>query len=353
MGDCSERKGQPATALPRLGPMFDEVGARVAASAACPILRSGHELDGECVDPVLQLLIEGLHHRAMACKAAHRSKVGRGDSNPEVGFSAGPPVGVTPMLFAFVDHFKVGGGEFDGKFFDNESANGHMHTGSSSRADASAQLGQMKLDSKYFDRIRIRSRRDDEPPKPQVPCCSWEGCDQPGLYRAPKGHRSDGEYHNFCLEHVRHYNQVFNYFSGMSADEIDAYLKREQDTDGRPSWGFGSKPGAEGPRMPRGFTNSDGRRNADPLHVFARYRRHQQRGPQQERVRPLHDPDRRALEVLGFVGYAKADEIKVAYKRLVKIHHPDANGGDKGAEERLRQIIAAYTHLKSKGFVKA
>jgi DnaJ-domain-containing protein 1 len=211
----------------------------------------------------------------------------------------------------------------------------------------------MKFDSKYFDRIRIRSRREDGAPKPQAPCCDWEGCDEPGLYRAPKGNRAVGEYHNFCLEHVRHYNHVFNFFAGMKPDEMDAHLRREQETDGRPSWGFGASAADGGPRMPRGFTNATGRRKADPLHVFARYRRAQARGPQPEPVRPLHEPDRRALEVLGVAGHVRAEEIKVAYKRLVKIHHPDANGGDRASEERLRGIIAAYTHLKARGFVKA
>jgi DnaJ-class molecular chaperone len=68
-------------------------------------------------------------------------------------------------------------------------------------------------------------------------------------------------------------------------------------------------------------------------------------------VKPLHELDRRSFETLGFSAYAKSDEIKKAYKALVKIHHPDANGGDKTSEERLRSIIAAYTHLKQKGFV--
>ena len=88
----------------------------------------------------------------------------------------------------------------------------------------------------------------------------------------------------------------------------------------------------------------------DPFGVFARYARHQSKAPQQERVKPLHELDRQAFETLGFKGYVKADEVKLAYKRLVKIHHPDANGGDKSSEERLRAIIAAYTHLKQKGF---
>jgi hypothetical protein len=206
----------------------------------------------------------------------------------------------------------------------------------------------MKLDSKLFDRIRIKPRRE---PEPEVvgPVCAWEGCREPGLYRAPKGARAAGQYHNFCLEHVRHYNQVFNFFSGMKPDEMEAYLRREQETDGRPSWGFGARAGS-GPSGAQGARSAE-RRTADPLNIFARYAWRQSRQPQQERAKPLHEPDRRALETLGFTGAAKAAEIKAAYKRLVKVHHPDANGGDKSSEDRLRSIIAAYTHLKAKGFV--
>ena len=83
----------------------------------------------------------------------------------------------------------------------------------------------MKLDSKLFDRIRIRPRNAEEP-RVQVPRCAWEGCDQPGIYRAPKGNRAVGEYHNFCLEHVRHYNTAFNFFSGMSTTEMNEHLSR-------------------------------------------------------------------------------------------------------------------------------
>jgi DnaJ-domain-containing protein 1 len=209
----------------------------------------------------------------------------------------------------------------------------------------------MKLDSKLFDRIRIRPRKVEEPRR-QVSHCDWEGCDQPGIYRAPKGNRAVGEYHNFCLEHVRHYNTAFNFFAGMSPEEMEAHLRRTAETDGRPSWGFGAKPGNPGPKMPRGAAR-DPRMHGygDPFNVFARYAWQQSKTPQREHHRPLHEPDRRAFEALGLRAHAKAEEIKMAYKRLVKIHHPDANGGDTSSEERLRSIIAAYTHLKAKGFV--
>jgi hypothetical protein len=212
----------------------------------------------------------------------------------------------------------------------------------------------MTIDSKLFDRIRIQPRQY-QAPQAAVPDCDWEGCDQPGLYKAPKGHRFEGEYHRFCLEHVRHYNTAFNFFADMSETERERHLYTSTQTDGRPSWGLGTKPGSySGPRMPKKDPNATGaKRFSDPLHIWARYARANARGPAPERVIKLHENDRRAFEALGFKTSAKSEEIKRAYKALVKIHHPDANGGDKSSEERLRSIIAAYTHLKQKGFVGA
>lgn len=211
----------------------------------------------------------------------------------------------------------------------------------------------MSIDSKLFDRIRIQPRHPRQETQDDVPDCAWEGCDQPGIYKAPKGHRFEGQYHHFCLEHVRHYNTAFNFFSGMTDKEREAHLYRTSETDGRPSWGLGSKPGAyAGPRMPKRDPNAQGKRFSDPLHIWARYRRaNASAGARPEREIKLNENDRRAFEALGFKAGAKSDEIKRAYKALVKIHHPDANGGDKSSEERLRSIIAAYTHLKQKGFV--
>jgi hypothetical protein len=212
----------------------------------------------------------------------------------------------------------------------------------------------MKLDSKLFDRIRINPRHHAAEPHTDVPDCAWEGCDQPGIYKAPKGHRFEGEYHHFCLEHVRHYNVAFNFFADMTEKERERHLYQTAETDGRPSWGLGSKPGAyNGPRMPKRDPGAQGKRFSDPLHIWARYRRANARGPQAEREIKLGEHDRRAFETLGFKTSAKSEEIKRAYKALVKIHHPDANGGDKASEERLRSSIAAYSHLKLKGFVGA
>ncbi|WP_224703787.1 J domain-containing protein [Devosia aquimaris] len=204
----------------------------------------------------------------------------------------------------------------------------------------------MKPQSKLFDTIRIRPRREEKP-APIEHVCDWEGCEAAGEYKAPKGNRSEGQYHHFCLEHVRHYNTAFNFFDGMEKDELNEALTQPPRPESRSSFATGN-PGVRA----RSTANlRPGDKYGDPFGVFAKYRHRQAQKPAAERVKPLNENDRRALETLGIIGPAKSEEIKRAYKTLVKIHHPDANGGDKSSEERLRTIIAAYSHLKKMGFI--
>jgi molecular chaperone DnaJ len=50
-------------------------------------------------------------------------------------------------------------------------------------------------------------------------------------------------------------------------------------------------------------------------------------------------------EVLGVAKTASQDEIKKAYRKLARRYHPDKNHGDKEAEERFKEIQAAYDVL--------
>ena len=73
----------------------------------------------------------------------------------------------------------------------------------------------MKLDSKYFDKIRIARSGAARPKAAEPKSCQWKGCTQPGAHRAPMGRGQEGRYYLFCIDHVREYNASYNYFQGM------------------------------------------------------------------------------------------------------------------------------------------
>src|SRR5436190_8770550 len=49
--------------------------------------------------------------------------------------------------------------------------------------------------------------------------------------------------------------------------------------------------------------------------------------------------------ILGIKKDAKPDEIKKAYRRLARKHHPDVNPGDKGSEDKFKEVQEAYDIL--------
>jgi curved DNA-binding protein CbpA len=203
----------------------------------------------------------------------------------------------------------------------------------------------MKLDSAYFDKIRIDADADRPEPPPRG--CEMPGCVGAGTHRAPKGRNAEGEYFWFCLDHVRQYNKSYNYFSGMNDAAVQAF-QREATIGHRPTWQMGmngKRPETAGARRPSGFSWSG--RAQDPFRLFGEG--FQARGAEPERRR-VRNMEARSLSTLGLDETASAAEVKARYKLLVKRHHPDANGGDRSLEDRLRDIIQAYSYLKSVGF---
>lgn len=204
--------------------------------------------------------------------------------------------------------------------------------------------------------IRVKPRRGAEDEAPKGPVCEWEDCEKPGLHKAPKGAKSAGQFHNYCVEHVRAYNKTYNYFAGMNDDEIAAHAQKVNAPGSKETKAFGTNPtgpnaaAAAAAGKPTVSRTATGRH--DPYNLFARLERNQARlsGEKVERKLRVLPKDKEALETLGLDGRPSKDEIKAAYKSLVKIHHPDLNGGQ-GSADRLRAIIAAHTHLKTRGFV--
>jgi hypothetical protein len=202
----------------------------------------------------------------------------------------------------------------------------------------------MKFDSPLFDRIRVKPGADRRP-RTDSPTCEWAGCDASASHRAPKGRLREREYWRFCLNHVREYNNSYNYFAGMSDDAVSTY-QRDAITGHRPTWKMGvGRRGAES-----GVHTEHDRAN-DPFGVFREVGGN--RRPNFDRAEPtrsVRNAERKALTTLGLELDATAADIKAKFKLLVKRHHPDANGGDRGTEDTLREIIQAYKYLKSVQF---
>lgn len=208
----------------------------------------------------------------------------------------------------------------------------------------------MKLDSKWFDQIRVRPD-DKQAAEERVPACEAPGCRKPGSHRAPKGRNREGQYYNFCIDHVREYNKSYNWFSGMSDEAVKEWMTSRA-TGHRPTWSMGVNAHAShaASAKPDPF-----RANAfsDPFDFFNEARNGSpENAPVEPRKRTIGTLERRALDTLGLDETASGPEIKQRYKELVKRHHPDANGGDRSREDRFRSIIDAYNTLKASGFYR-
>lgn len=170
-------------------------------------------------------------------------------------------------------------------------------------------------------------------PDPAAPGCRCEmpGCDLPGEFRAPKSRDTLNQYYWFCLEHVRAYNAHWDYYKGMSATQIESQIKQDVGWQ-RPTWPLGRLGGRalEADLLDAQLDLIGGRRPR----AAAR-----DRTPSE-----LREP----LGTLGLEWPTTIDALKARYKALAKQHHPDANGGDRAAEERLKLINLAYATLRAR-----
>ncbi|HTQ13926.1 MAG TPA: J domain-containing protein [Rhizomicrobium sp.] len=184
----------------------------------------------------------------------------------------------------------------------------------------------------------MRIKPDVQPaPVRRVRACEQAGCAGEGGYRVPRSRTDLSDHMWFCLEHARAHNEKWDYFNGMSEAEIEAF-RTDAVTGHRPTWPLGKRAA----RMRDG--HDSGPRYDDRYGVFGDVAE-QPRRPERRLLRPQIV----ALETLGLEQTATLQEIKARYKELVKRYHPDANGGDRGAEERLKQVIKAYGVLRASG----
>ncbi len=151
--------------------------------------------------------------------------------------------------------------------------------------------------------------------------CQHEGCSEAG----------------FCKEHVREYNLKWNFFTNQTEAEMNAQMSKDKvweretkdfrDPEAR-AW---ARLGIEDPHQVLGenATKNPGRN-----------------GTSAGNSRRLPPTERRAIEILDAKdGWSKA-EVRKAYKALIKILHPDMNGGDRSQEEQLQEVVWAWDQIK-------
>ncbi len=164
--------------------------------------------------------------------------------------------------------------------------------------------------------------------------CAVPGCGEPGEFKAPlqpANFDGPGAWRFLCLDHVREHNNKYNFFDGMSAEEISEAQSPLSGWE-RPSRKFASN-GADPPPVWSDFS--------DPLDAisgrFGRTRATQSR---------FSKGERRALSVLGLGEDANRHDLRKRYSGLVRRYHPDKNGGDRSHEGRLGEVIEAYQLLR-------
>lgn len=194
--------------------------------------------------------------------------------------------------------------------------------------------------------VDLRIRREEPDAAPVTRACDYPGCPAEGGFRAPKDRDRLNEYFWFCVDHVREYNLSWDYFRGMSTDDIESYQKNAL-TGHRPTWKLGQYTAQLKDQRLRTIFGADFRENSHGM-------LHEGPGHSQPDQKPR--PKTRSKMQLASLGALNLDpsatwpEVRQRYKELVKKFHPDANGGDRSAEDRLKQVIKAYGQLRSSGF---
>ncbi|MGN0903946.1 MAG: DnaJ domain-containing protein [Alphaproteobacteria bacterium] len=177
--------------------------------------------------------------------------------------------------------------------------------------------------------VRFESR----PSEPPARLCDMPGCTNAGEYRAPKD-RTLSDYYWFCLEHVREYNARWNYYEGMTAEEIERHVRHDVVWQ-RPTWKLGE-------------LHSQMRHYVDPLGILKdAFPEEGSDGRDSPPPTPVEPALAAAARILEVTFPLELKQVRLNYKRLAKSYHPDSNGGNKTSEEKFKDITEAYRLIMS------
>ena len=286
-------------------------------------------------EDVSERIVDG----ALTLHAVHSRELGRDDLHREMALAARIVAGVAAVQRADVAHGEMGWserlGETSGDF-------GGHRTGARIRhcpyiwgliEKGSCLASEAKRTTRFHGRVAGQPKD-----------CAHPGCTERGEFRVPPadGRRPDfngpGEWRWMCLDHVRAFNGTYNYFNGMSPEEIEAAQTPYGGWE-RQTRAFAAA-GADLPPRWADFV--------DPLDAIgARFGARMDVRPRAD-GRELSAADRKSLKILGLDVNADRRALRMRYLDLVRRYHPDKNGGDRSHEKALQAVIEAYTALKSR-----
>ena len=170
--------------------------------------------------------------------------------------------------------------------------------------------------------------------------CAWPNCTAHGEFRTAKSPREMSEHIWLCAEHIREHNKAWNFFEGLSDDEVEAMVRNDTVWQ-RPTWKLGTNTAR---KATKGFADA---RFSDHFGLFDDEGDHAPHGAYggthgaHRHFAPDSD-EAKAYATLDLAPPVNLDEVKARYKQLVKRYHPDANAGAKEAEEKFKEISFAY-----------
>lgn len=166
--------------------------------------------------------------------------------------------------------------------------------------------------------------------------CEHPGCDETGQYRAPKSPDHLEEYLWFCKDHVREYNLKWNFFNGTTEEEMEAQIDKDR------VWERETKPFGKPSEEQKAWA----RLGVDDPHQVLGENATQNPGKSITGTRRLPPTERKAIEILEAKDHWTKLEIRKQYRALIKVLHPDMNGGDRSDEERLQEVVWAWEQIK-------
>ena len=192
----------------------------------------------------------------------------------------------------------------------------------------------MKLNPKYFNNLRIKPKKLS---KKQI--CDYGGCKEHGEFLAKT--KSSSKFF-YCLNHIKDFNKNYNFFEGMSEEEVIDY-QISAIIGHRPTWKSGTNPQAS---YFSKFSKNDGSAFDDPFDLFEKEKT--SKYERQSKIKKGKISEK-AYKLLDFNSISNKSDIRKKFKEVVKSLHPDTNGGDNSQEDLLKEVISAYKALKSKG----